>query len=255
MHEEARDCNEELIEQRLAERNELPNHLIFFGGDVLNLIMPKDFKRYMVSTAATHLATRDDYLNAALDYAENRWKPHKKRIMAVGKGNHEQKVVEYHSYDIVREFCRRMGVPAAGYCGMLRLHFEHKSSGRRALFCVAWHHGAWGGVVIQGLAGAERFFSKIEGWDVALYGHNHATNTRMYDSLYFDGRGKVKHRPRALVNCGTYLKTMVNDDMPDYAEQKGYPPVHLGSPMIRLKVHSKPLADTGKQIHFQVVNE
>ena len=254
LHEEARDCAHELIEQRIDERNQLPNHYIFMGGDVMNCIMPKDMKRYKVSTAATEIAARDDYLNATLEYEMDKWAKHKDRILAIGKGNHEQKAVEYHGYDITRELCRKLGVPTAGYSGALRFRFNMQNSRRH--FNIAWHHGAWGGQVIHGFGGAERFFFKFRyPWDAALFGHNHHSDVRWYDLIDFSQRGKMLFTPTAIVCCGTYLKTFGGGDEPDYAEQAGYPPVHLGSPLINIKVLGKADKHTGQTVRWKVVSE
>jgi len=269
LHEDARDCVTALVEQRLRERNELPNHYIFFGGDVFNLIMPKDLKRFRVSTAKPEIATRDDYLNAVLEENEQRWLPYKDRILAIGKGNHEQKAVEYHHYDIVREMARRLGVPTAGYSGMLRFHFMRKE---REISPFNWlhHHGIWGGAVVHGMAGATRWLAGFRNWDLCTFGHIHYTDLRYSDTidwgtatedvqqtatfLWREGaRQRAYERP--IVCCGTYLKTYAETDNPDYGEIKGYPPVHLGSPLIRVQILNHADPHTKRFIRCQVITE
>ena len=105
------------------------------------------------------------------------------------------------------------------------------------------------------MAGAERWAFKFEGWDLFTFGHNHYSDSRFYDRFYFSQAGKQKHRICAIVNCGTYLKAYSREDVPDYAEIAGYPPVHLGSPLIRLKLHRTPDPHTGRTITYQVIGE
>ena len=126
----------------------------------------------------------------------------------------------------------------------------------RCRFSILWHHGAWGGEVLQGLGGAERFAFKIRyPWDVFCFGHNHKTNTRFYDMIDFTQRGNQIYAPVAIIGCGTYLKTLSGDDQPDYAEQRGYPPVHLGSPLINIKVLSDPDKNSGRYLRWRVIND
>ena len=221
-------CDVAAFRRDLAGAND--DTYFFFGGDLFDSIIVTD-PRYRKSGDATE---GDDIINDNIDNMVKILTPYKDKIIAIGRGNHEDVVNKKSGYNMIRELCRRLDVPDAGYSGLFKFIMTH-GGGRGRTVIVRYHHGWGGGSRTQG-ADLTKFSKDMAYWDadLYLYGHVHRRQTDAIPRLGLSG-DKLISKPKLLCICGTYLKTYTNSVQPTYSEVKGYPPVEIGGCCISIK--------------------
>lgn len=251
-HEESEFCDYKFLRKHMDRRAALPNARFIGIGDMGDLILPNDSKRYMPSAGnrklkttrkATKLAQQghdalidqvvQDFLD---DYSQYPWD-------MFGIGNHEHETLKRHYSNVGWRICQGLNCKYGGYSGFLRYSFrvknhKHKNDWGCSLN-ILYHHGAWGGRVMKGFGGARDYARMFEGWDIFCFGHNHHIVVHQEGKGTFTQWGTYKESNRYFVNCGTFLRTQgVGTDV-SYGERKGYPPVALGAPLITVVPHRK----------------
>jgi hypothetical protein len=71
---------------------------------------------------------------------------------------------------------------------------------------------------------------------IYLAGHNHQSATDTFPVTYVNRMGRRIYETSHLIFCGTYLRTSAQNRI-TYSEVKGYAPVSIGSPLIRITPH------------------
>lgn len=195
--------------------------------------MPGQDRRHTPSTPLPELATRDDYIDAAVELQVERYKGYPWRMF--GLGNHETAIINHHHTDPVRRLCEKLEVPWGGYSGYYRMRFWIEGEDAPRSKCtILYHHGAGGGKVQKGFGWARDWALRQEGWDVFVYGHNHYLNIHHETVTAPTERGELRSRDVFFVNTGTFQRSMEQGSMPAYSEIKGYFPVALSSPLIQV---------------------
>lgn len=235
LHDDASACDAAKLDRHMKKRAALPNAMFFGNGDIGNWVMPGNDRRHNPSTPLPQLAHRDDYIDHAIELQAARYRPFP--WIAIGEGNHEEAIRRHHHTCVTSRLCRELGVPFAGYSGMLNLRFVPKKTDRTSARCmvsILYHHGAWGGKVQKGFGGARDFARAIEGWDIFAYGHNHQLNVHQETRFANGGRLDCQTREVFFVNTGTFQKGLEIGGTAAYSEIKGYAPVSLAAPLITL---------------------
>ena len=152
-----------------------------------------------------------------------------------GMGNHEQSALKYHHFNIPMEIARRRNISYGTYSGRLWYRLRRRGSKTYQTLRVLYHHGAWTSQATKGVPpAAQRFASRMGGWHIFVYGHNHQENISPDQYWDVDDNGNEIIYKRHYVNTGTYLKTLSrNGESPDYAEMRGYPITTIGVPIIK----------------------
>lgn len=198
------------------------NCKIFINGDVFDLILSGDRKRYNPSSDKynsdnninMHINEAYDFLS---DYAEN--------IVYIGSGNHETAVQRHHQIDVIQQLIwslnktHKTDIKHGQYSGyvMLRYHYGDHSAvrSRKIFYC----HGQGGASeVTKGTIGINRHMtSKVA--DIYHFGHTH-TKVLMPSEfiLDMDKTGNIIQRERTAFYTGAYLKIFSQYD----ANKKGY---------------------------------
>ena len=236
-----------------AKRAALPNSHFLNLGDFGNLVMPRDMKRHTPSTPRDGYAERDDYINKFLYDVEHAIKKEPATWDLWCLGNHEVSVLKHHSIDVASLIADRLGVNYGSYSG--HLYYRIIPKGRKKdtrLLHILYHHGAWGGVVVEGRAGAMRWALDQGGWHIMVYGHNHrlSSTARPY---WQSGPIKSQSFTRFFVNTGTWQKTLSREGSPDYAEQRGLPMSPIGTPLIKVWFERHNTRNT--ELHYSVETE
>ena len=224
-----RYCDEKALRAYLADQTE--QTYLLGGGDLIDAIVTKDIKRYMKESDATEGdAIIDEQVNKLCSLLE----PYRGRIIGLGTGNHESTIVKYHGTHPIRNAAERLGTKSLGYSWLVRLRFTENGARGRTL-TIRGHHGWGGGSRTQG-ADLTKYSRDITYWsaDMFLYGHVHRLQSDRVDRLAWIGSG-LKSKPKYIFICGSWLKTLSDSDVPTYSEEKGYPPVSIGNPTIRIK--------------------
>ena len=221
-------CDKAAFKRDLAATDDYT--FLFFGGDLLDAIVVTD-PRYRKSGDDTK---SDAIINNITNEMVAVLKPYTHRIIAIGKGNHEDNLTKKSGFDIIKEICRRLKVPDAGYSGLFKMIFSYKG-GRGRTVTVRYHHGWGGGSRTQG-ADLTKFSKDLTYWDadLFLYGHVHRKQTDEVERMGLCGDELIS-KPKVLCICGTYLKTYTNSVQPTYSEKCGYPPVAIGGVRVSIK--------------------
>jgi len=231
IHDDARASQTDQVLEHMERRAALPRPHFINLGDLFNLILPNDIRRYMPSVNKQELQGLDDYVMATVDGAYQKYSKFPWRFFT--QGNHGQTFLKHHYIDPVAMLCRKLGIPYGGFSGICKFRFipKYAKGGKAATFTLLYHHGAWGGRVVKGFGGARDYARMFERWDVFAYGHNHQMNIHHETRIRQTLQGGIERRPVFFVNTGTWLETYEEGDT-TYGEIRGYPPVQLASPLI-----------------------
>jgi len=200
------------------------------GGDLIDAIIVHD-KRYRKETDASPIDSMVDY---QVDEMTEILRPYAHRIIGLGSGNHEETLVLKAGTNPIRRICRNLNVPFLGYSWLVRLGFR-ELHGRGRTVVLRGHHGWGGGSRTQG-GELTKYAKDVAFWDadIFLYGHGHA---RKYDEIPRLGlKGhKLVAKPKVLILCGSFLKTLSDGGTPSYSKIGGYPPIPIGGVDIMLQ--------------------
>lgn len=243
LHIDSSLCDYEGLKQLAAERRKLPNHGAIVVGDLCDLVMPPDLKRYRPTARTRELDGRDDFLSAAIENVIEKMKKLDLAWHLISPGNHEDAALKYHGVDATSVIAHALGAIRGAYYGFLdfRLRCGNKNSRggyHEKRFRVAYCHGNWGpGHLSKGFLGANRFFSVLEDWDLAVSGHNHGCRVDPELRINVDPRTRgLRERQVYIINASSWTKPISPDARyPSYKEVKGYPPSGpRKSPLVRV---------------------
>ena len=205
------------------------------GGDWHDCITSKD-NRWRTNGLASWVEKRN-IVDSQRRRSEEIFKPLQEQLIAIGTGNHEEEIHRRHDDDIIRNVCRDLNVPYAGYSCFIVLKFIRAGKTTHTLTIHSWH-GA-GSAQTEGarLMRLSRLVNDIEA-DIYLMGHLHAMTSYTPDRLV-QRNGRVKSIKLAATICGSWLKTYAQPHEgeildPSYGEEKGYVPSRIGCPIIRI---------------------
>lgn len=238
LHEEARVNDEKRLMAHMDARSKLPNARFIGLGDMGDWILPADRKRFVPSVRKFNPSVTgyDDIIDRELSEKVKKWKKYPWDFIAMG--NHELEVLKRYYTNPSERLCQMLGARYGSYCGFARYRFVERDKNIRCACTFLYHHGAWGGRVVKGFSGARDFARMYEGWDVMLYGHNHQSVIHSEVRICQDRMGHLQDKNCYIVNTGTWLKTYSEtNESPTYGEVKGYPPVALASPLIKIKIN------------------
>lgn len=193
---------------------------ILLGGDVFDAILPRDAKRFSPSRNQNN---RDDQINYKLEQAYNLLSPYKDIILFVGRGNHEQSVLKFHSVDLIDILVKELGNPitqAGNYQNWLRFNWVDKKGVTQTHYDILQHHGAGGAApVTKGMIDFNRLLHGTTA-DLVWIGHKHNGLISTSDPyMYCKPNGKVEIKNRQAIMTPSYQKGRSLDYNVNFAEQ------------------------------------
>lgn len=206
-------------------------------GDWFDLIIPSDLKRYRKSGDAT---SSDDAINCVVEEMADIIEPKINQILGLGIGNHEDSIIKHCSFNPIRALCDKFNIRQLGYSFLLRIIlYDAVHNGHGRSIYIFGHHGWGGGGRTEG-ADLTKFWRHAKGFeaDIYLYGHVHKKQDDHRMRLAMNGK-EVITKPKYLIICGTYQKTLSNTTDTTHAESKGFEPTALGCYEIELTVTNK----------------
>ena len=207
------------------------NTYFFTGGDMMDSIVVNELRYTKDADATTGKAILDEQIDLITEILM----PYKARLIGVGAGNHEEKVLNKCSTDLVARLARRLGCANLGYSGIIILRLNKKSGGGGRTVRIHWHHG-WGGSGRTAGGTITKYSKDMTNYecDVFFYGHDHHCHT--YEHPRFTTVGKrLMSKDLQLGICGTYLKTFSDTTDAPYSEIAGYPPLKIGGLILEIK--------------------
>lgn len=237
-HLGAVESAEKALEKKVTEcANRGKYGLALGGGDWHDSITSKD-KRWRTNGIADWVEKRN-IIDSQRRRSTEIFKPlaDEGQLIGVGTGNHEEEIHRRHDDDLIRNVCRDLKVPYAGYQCYYVLKFVRTGKQTHEIIIHSWH-GA-GSAQTEGarLMRLVRLVNEIEA-DIYLMGHLHAMTSHTPDRLICR-KGRVRSIKLAATICGSWLKTYNQPDEgeiqdPTYGEEKGYKPSRIGMPIIRI---------------------
>lgn len=229
VHLGAKACDELAFKRYLADSDERTH---FIGvGDLLDSIIVTD-PRYRKAGDGTEA---EAVIDEQIDRMVALLKPYSERILGLGDGNHEDTITRRCGTNPTKRICETLGVPFLGFSWLYRLQFT-VSGGRGRTVTIRGHHGWGGGSRTQG-ADLTKYARDVSYYDadLFLYGHVHRRQHDEVPRLSLVGKDLIA-KPKVMVLCGTFLKTLSSDESPTYSEAKGYPPVSIGGATVTIKM-------------------
>jgi UDP-2,3-diacylglucosamine pyrophosphatase LpxH len=254
LHIESAHFNDADFQRLMNERNKLPNHRALLLGDVMDLVVPRDLKRWRPSVQDKRVAGRDDWINAGIDLAVERLTASGTVYDLVIPGNHEDEMTKRHGIDVTSILAHRLGCARGGYSGYVQYALRQNGKVRVQKFTVAYHHGAWGGRVMKGFGGARDYFRGFDGWHVCLYGHNHQQTVHRENRVRLTKNGaSVTHYPVYYVCTGSWVESYSDDaKTTHYAERAGHMPTSQHTPLIKVRPFNGGSGRNGWQLDYAV---
>lgn len=247
------------FEKLIHERSKLPNHRVILLGDVMDLVVPPDLKRWRASVQDRSIVGRDDWLNAAVDLAIERLANNGTRYDLVAPGNHEDAFIKFHGVDVSSMLARELRCARGGYSGYVEYVIRSKTSGKTGptrrvpVFRILYHHGAWGGRVVKGFGGARDWCRAFEGWHCFTFGHNHQTTVNREIHLRPKKGGGIVEFPVYIVCCGAWVHNYSDDaKVTHYAERAGHMPTGRQTPLIKVSANNHGSPGGGWGLHYTV---
>lgn len=159
------------------------------------------------------------------------------QLIAIGTGNHEEDIHRKYDDDIIRNLCRDMNVPYAGYQSFIVLRFIRAQKIMHLLTIHSWHGSGSAQTEGARLMRLVRLVNDIEA-DIYLMGHLHAMTCHTPDRLIVR-HGRIRSIKLAATICGSWVKTYNQPDEgeiqdPTYGEERGYKPSRIGMPIIKI---------------------
>ncbi len=237
-------CQEDDLEKYIAtEISPNKNAYVIGMGDYTDCITKND-KRFDIEGLADWVE-RDNIIESQRRKVVEILKPlaQKGKLLGLLAGNHEEEIHKQHQDDIIRNICKDLSVPYAGYSCFLVLNFKRFTAdldagvSTRQYVIHAWH-GA-GSSQTEG-ARLMRLMRLVNDFQAHIYlmGHLHAITSYTPERMVYQ-RGRVKSVRLIATTTGSWLKTYSQPKgdqhfNPSYGEMKGYKPSRIGCPVIHL---------------------
>ena len=171
-----------------------------------------------------------NYLDSLVTEAVEWWQPYKKHLAIIGRGNHEQSVLDKKEVDLLGNFAAMMRASGgitqtAGYASFIKLEFRYQ----RLIFALMYmHHGYGGGS--QSTRSTNhwmQYIGQVQA-DMYLAGHTHWKEHVPYRRATCNGHGKIEYKDIHCLRLGTYKDEYRSDNMSGYHHVKGRGPRPLG---------------------------
>lgn len=250
-HLEAANIDLALLDRELKDARRLKDRILL-GGDVLDMILPGDRKRYSPSTISPRLYGRSDMVNAAVELAEEVFGPYADLIDAIGTGNHEASAEHNNSVDVIRMLVQALNrrrdptmrpIAQLGYTAFIEYQIRPSAEGKNQGRYIVWyHHGS--GKANSAPAALNALIKKTNVFAADLYwsGHSHcrAHSTEVMIHVY---GGRPTMRDVKCVVTGSYMVPYAHQSQGsmarqgrkgNYASEGGYSPGGLGGARVVL---------------------
>jgi len=231
LHLGSSSCDKEAIRSDL-EWAKKENAQIFLLGDIVDMILPKDMKRYQPSAVAKPLRGKDNLVGATVNYAARFLDPYKDQIRMISEGNHEGSVIQHHGFDPVSALIGKLdcGIRHGGIGGYIQLKYLQTNHVLKLV--IRYHHGAGGAAPrtlgVMSLADMGAYSPDA---DIVWQGHKHnkfVNGTAIVEKLCWNTYN-VTYNKQIQLMTGGYLQE--NDG---YALKKGLRPQNKGGIMVVL---------------------
>lgn len=194
-------------------------------GDLADLILPKDIKRYQKEEDGTKGSAVAD---EAVDMLEEFFiKYYHGQYLGFMLGNHEYSVLKYHGSHVSRRLARRLNTKSLGIQCMLNMFFREENGRGRKLRIYA-HHGFGGNNRSYG-GNITKFSNHAQAYeaDLCFYGHVHGRDIKKLANIRIINNEIVSEHKWVFI-CGGFKKVFHISDVPTFEELRGFNPNSIG---------------------------
>lgn len=222
------------------------NCRILLNGDIAELIVFQDRKRYTPNVLDSGIAAQANQVDLHLDMAAEVLAPYASNIDMIGCGNHETAILKYHGTDFTRSLINRLvemtgcnQIAHGGYSGGLVMNFRRAGADRPSgchQYKIWYHHGFGGAApVTKGMIDFSRVDTFVEDSDLNWMGHSHTRTAHQNLVLRFPRQGSdFKYETKWGLRTSQYKKygkeqiTKSGYYKPDWNRERGAPPMPSG---------------------------
>ncbi len=225
-HLGAHNFYEDLVREELEAARAYGDRVLL-NGDIFDLILPGDHKRYRPECLHPRIRGRSDVINGVLDWAIELFGPYADLIDMIGVGNHEDSSAKHNSVDIILLLVNALNAKLArahdahdiahgGIQGLVMYDIPEQSDP----FVIYYHHGFGRGSSSSSAAGDINRILHIEGADVYWLGHKHVRLSDHKERIVPPREGfEPRVRQVRFVRTGAYLINIAGQSQDDLRRQ------------------------------------
>lgn len=211
--------NYKVLKEILQTIKDTPNVYTILNGDLCNTAL-KNSKSDVYSDELSPM----EQINKLIEILE----PIKDKILVIGSGNHEDRILKETNIDVIRLVAKQLGIEDryADNWWYLFLRFGEKTQGRRCEMCyqISGYHGSGnGGRKPGGKINRLTEMSQVVVADLYIQGHNHqqmATKTSIFIPDY--GNNTLNRKEMNFLMTNSFL------EYGGYGEKLGFTPQPVG---------------------------
>jgi predicted phosphodiesterase len=207
------------------------NCLVILKGDLLDSIIQADIRFEMKNNDQDY--DPNDTIETQVDSLVKILLPIKDRILWIEEGNHEKKVRQRYAVDPTGHLAVKLATKRMGTTNLCRLVFRRKSRKYHATDHVDIYSVHGFGTSTSCLNRLEAMRARID-FDIALAGHVHSKQTKVFPYIYMDNAGHLKQRDIWCALTGSFYDTY-KEGADSYGEDAGYKPEKTGVARIDLE--------------------
>ena len=221
LHFGAKGQDVKALERDFNKAKEL-NARIYINGDLFDMILHQDRKRY---TVGSDKYNSDNNINLAINEAYDFLEPYANQIEMIGCGNHETSVQKYHNIDVIQQTVWSMNkafktdIKHGQFCGYIILKYHWADSGQVRTRKIFYTHGSGGSSeVTKGIINVNRhMYNKT--CDIFWQGHTHTKLVLPSEWVLDVNRNdEIIKKERAAIITGAYSEIFSQYD----AMKEGY---------------------------------
>lgn len=230
MHIGCRYFNEEKLTGYIKWISEEKRRRVFLLGDIFDAILDG-------SPGNMHEATCS--LKDAKLKAESLLRPIKDQIDLVIPGNHDNRIFNKTTDEIIFDLCKFLGIESkyhfGDYTGVIRFGKQTANHNKPVVYSFFISHGSGGSATAAGkLSRLMGLADIVKNCDLYIMAHIHDILTAKIEPYTVDSRnGQLKAVTQTFVSSSSWL------EYGGYALEKKYKPSKTGSPRIRLYGYKK----------------
>lgn len=224
-HMGSAEANEKALCDVVRYVDEHPNCYAILNGD----LMDNGLKNSKTNCYTEVLSPMEQLVKVV-----NTFRPISNKILAITKGNHEDRTFRESGIDLCRLMAHEFGLSDRYAEGMAYLFLRFgetsaKDHHRQQRYCFLICHGSGGGKSVGSKANRLADLVSIADADVYVYGHTHQNIAFKEGFMRVDlSNDTVKLVDRLFINAGAYM------NWGGYAEEKQYRPSVITTPHIHL---------------------
>jgi hypothetical protein len=239
-HHDSVDCNREL-ELELLEETKRRNAFVIDVGDLYDCMQGKFDPRRSYSDLRPEYKA-DNYLDEIVKESAKFYAPYSERILMIGHGNHENKVLQNNGVDLIGNLAHRLNsdhgghIQAGGYGGWVRILCRIGGTQCESVLIKYFHGAGGGGPVTRGVIQSNRQAVYEPDADIVVNGHTH-------DAWYVPiARERITELGMVYQDLQHHIRTTTfanayGDGAGGWHVETGKPPKPMGAVWVKLTVN------------------